>query len=245
MRNIVVFGGSKGVGREFIKQNIKSKRNKIFLLSRENINIQSSQINFYRTDFLNTKNLVQNLINIAKESYQIDAILFSHRYRPKREKNIREDFIVNVEATCIAIEYLKNFFKPDGLKSMVIIGSVASKFVATEQDIGYHISKSSLEAVTKYFAVKFGKDGIRTNMIMPITTIKDENKKFYEQNPNIVSSYSSINPLKRMLKAEDIVKLISFLFSKKSNFINGEIIRIDGGVSLLAQESLVRMLCGI
>ena len=89
------------------------------------------------------------------------------------------------------------------------------------------------------------KTPVKESKLEKINQIKDENKKFYEQNPNIVSSYSSINPLKRMLKAEDIVKLISFLFSKKSNFINGEIIRIDGGVSLLAQESLVRMLCGI
>jgi len=41
------------------------------------------------------------------------------------------------------------------------------------------------------------------------------------------------HPLKRIGKAEDIANLVSFLLSNKSNWMTGQILGLDGGLSTL------------
>ena len=51
-----------------------------------------------------------------------------------------------------------------------------------------------------------------------------------------------ITPLKRVGEAKDIAYLVDFLCSKKASFITGQSIYIDGGLSIVGQESLARKL---
>ena len=70
--------------------------------------------------------------------------------------------------------------------------------------------------------------------------VKEEGAKFYEENKDIVNMYNSVIPLGRMGTAEDAANIISFLCTPKAGFINGQQIVVDGGVSVVSQESLAR-----
>jgi len=50
-------------------------------------------------------------------------------------------------------------------------------------------------------------------------------------------------PLGRMANSDDISNVIDFLISKKSSFITGQTLVVDGGLSLLTKESLIRSSC--
>jgi enoyl-[acyl-carrier-protein] reductase (NADH) len=82
-------------------------------------------------------------------------------------------------------------------------------------------------------------------MLSPSTTIKKENKSFYKENKKLSSLYNELSPLKKMMKSQNIVDVIKFLLSKKSKYINGQNIIIDGGISLVWQEVIGRKYANI
>lgn len=242
MKCFVVVGGSKGIGREFIKQAIKKRNNRILLISRSDIDIKSENIVHFKTDLSSNKDIEKTLDSIKKQKYKIDALLFCQKYRPLdgKKRSLKEELSVSVESTKIIIEALSDSFSKKGLKSIVLIGSIASKFVATEQAADYHIAKSALVGLMNYYAVSLGKKGIKVNMVSPSTTIKDENREFYKTNNELYGLYKSLSPMKSVLESKNVVELVCYLFSKKSRFITGQNITIDGGLSLLWQEAIAR-----
>jgi len=247
MKYFVVIGGSKGIGRELIKKLIKDQKNMVLLVSSQNIDIDSSNIIHFKTNLLNEEDIQNTLVSIKKISPKIDSLFFSQKYRliDKSAYKLTEDLMVNVATTKIFIEYFKDKFYKNGLKSIVIIGSIASKFVATEQPVDYHISKSALVGLVNYYAVALGENKIRVNMISPSTVIKDENKLFYKTNKELYNLYRSISPSKSVLKSSNVVDLAKYLLFKKSKFITGQNIIIDGGISLQWQESIGRKLVNL
>jgi 3-oxoacyl-[acyl-carrier protein] reductase len=55
----------------------------------------------------------------------------------------------------------------------------------------------------------------------------------------------NITPLGRMGEADDIANLVEFLCSPKSSFITGNTFFVDGGLSIIGQESIARDLLGL
>ncbi|AEE97271.1 SDR family NAD(P)-dependent oxidoreductase [Mahella australiensis] len=92
----------------------------------------------------------------------------------------------------------------------------------------YSTAKGSVKMLCKEIALFYGRKGIRANVI--------EADYMEEQRELLDSLLSPFNydaetkiPLKRLVKAEDIAGVVSFLISKDAVFINGADIRLDGG----------------
>ncbi len=101
--------------------------------------------------------------------------------------------------------------------------------------ISYAISKSGLETLTKYAAAEYANLGIRVNAITacPIETNNMRLIKVSDNEINLFKKKMIKNiPLGRMGKPDDIVRVVSFLASERSNKITGQIIRCDGGRGL-------------
>ena len=73
-----------------------------------------------------------------------------------------------------------------------------------------------------------GKHGIRVNVVAPSLTDTDMGHAPEARKEREMLS-SGTDPFKRMALPEEIGNVVSFLASDKSSFINGEIIRVDGG----------------
>jgi len=242
-KHYLIIGGSKGIGKAFIQECLLEDI-KVSLISRNSIDIKHSNLYNFNHDLENISELNSTLQSIIDKNGSIDTITFFQKFRPQHETiNILEsECKVSLESTQVIIEFMKNFFKKDGLNSIVLIGSIANSYIAQEQPASYHIAKSGLLGLMKYYAVTLGELNIRVNSISPSTVIKNENKEFYRQNKDLYDLYSSLSPLNRVAQAEDIVHMVNFLISNKASFITGQDIIIDGGISLQWQESLARKL---
>ena len=129
--------------------------------------------------------------------------------------------------------------------SVVIISSVANRTILDDQTSSYHLTRGALEQLVKYYAVKLGKYKIRFNCLLPTKIIKPENEKFFYKNKkgkSIKKLVEEITPLKTMGTAKDVANAVEFFTDDKSKFINGQSIVIDGGASLLSQESVANIL---
>ena len=102
--------------------------------------------------------------------------------------------------------------------------------------VAYVASKHAVSGMTKNAALEYGKDGIITNAIAPgaiLTPMVAE--AFREVNPDnpkaAESEYAQRNPTRRLGLPEEVARVVAFLLSEASSYLNGQTIAIDGGES--------------
>tara|TARA_Y100000816_G_C26097868_1_gene581298 strand:- start:1305 stop:2123 length:819 start_codon:yes stop_codon:yes gene_type:complete len=124
------------------------------------------------------------------------------------------------------IPYMKN----QGFGKVVTVSSVNAVF-GVEKETAYSVAKAGVLQLTRSLAKELRKDGINVNCIMPgpvktgrfMSTLKGRNKHDLEK-------INSTSKLDRVASPEDIAPVVEFLFSDASDFISGELIRVDGGL---------------
>lgn len=91
----------------------------------------------------------------------------------------------------------------------------------------YGATKAGVERLTKYYAQKYGLQGIRVNCISPggIFDPKVHSREFQKQ-------YATATALGRMTKLEEVVRVIGFLESDNSSGVTGAVIPVDCGYGL-------------
>ena len=85
----------------------------------------------------------------------------------------------------------------------------------------YSISKAGVINLTKFLSTHFAPN-IRVNCIAP-------GGVEFDQNPDFVSKYSQLTPMKRMMKKNELNHLVDFLCGSGSSYMTGSTLVIDGG----------------
>lgn len=91
----------------------------------------------------------------------------------------------------------------------------------------YGATKAALIALTKYTATQHGKNGVRANAICPGTTTTPPAQQLPQPIKDIYTEHT-LNP--SMNSPERLAQVFLFLASDESLGINGEVIRVDGGL---------------
>ncbi|WP_179475767.1 SDR family NAD(P)-dependent oxidoreductase [Mycolicibacterium vinylchloridicum] len=159
----------------------------------------------------------------------VDAVFFNAAFYDNRQASIDVDDEVwdtSLEVNLNAAVRLARRTVPDMVKrgagSFVFTSSAAS-VVAGETRFGYQVSKAGLNAVMRFVAAKYGKEGIRANAVLP----------FVLEGP-IGAAAASLNCLGRSPTADEIGEAVVFLLSDRANAITGQLIHLDGGLFVRA-----------
>src|SRR5580698_7547021 len=91
------------------------------------------------------------------------------------------------------------------------------------------VSKTGVEALTRSLAVEWGNRGIRMNAIAPGPIPTQGAFSRVLPRPDLETLALDRNPMHRFGTTEELANLAAFLISDGSAYINGEIIRMDGG----------------
>jgi NAD(P)-dependent dehydrogenase (short-subunit alcohol dehydrogenase family) len=91
------------------------------------------------------------------------------------------------------------------------------------------ISKAGVEALTRSLAVEWGNRGIRMNAIAPGPIPTQGAFSRLLPRPDLEALALDRNPMHRFGTEEELANLAAFLVSDGSAYINGEVIRMDGG----------------
>ncbi len=137
---------------------------------------------------------------------------------------------INARAGFLCAQKAARLMKNGG--TIVNISSLGSKMVMPVYT-AVGVSKAALEALTRYLAIELAPKGIRVNAVSA-GAVESEALKLYTGDPNLPKPMITNTPAGRMVLAEDIAKLVSFLCSDDSEMIRGQTIIIDGGLSLSA-----------
>ncbi len=243
-KTILVTGGSEGIGKQivldFLKLNGKviiiDKKKPKFLNKKYNL----KNVNFFKTDFSKNKDVDQLFKKLSNIS--VDVLINNARYKQKKNnknfsiENFQIDFYFHLFLTEKLIKIALRNKKPFKICN---ISSISSKLIS-DQPVSYHVSKSSINTITKYFSVKYGKKNININAVLPGLIIQ---KRYYKKfnslkNYNYKKKIMNVLPFSRFGTEDDVSNTILFLSSKFSDFINGETIILDGGASNRDQFSV-------
>jgi NAD(P)-dependent dehydrogenase (short-subunit alcohol dehydrogenase family) len=115
-----------------------------------------------------------------------------------------------------------------GSGRIINIASI-STFVALFETTAYNASKAALGSLTKSLAVEWGPRGINVNAIAPGVIRTSLNTKLIDGTPR-GNEFLTRTPLKRFGKPEDLGGAAVFLASDAANYVNGEILCVDGGL---------------
>jgi NAD(P)-dependent dehydrogenase (short-subunit alcohol dehydrogenase family) len=91
------------------------------------------------------------------------------------------------------------------------------------------VSKAGVEALTRSLAVEWGNRGIRMNAIAPGPIHTQGAFSRVLPRPELETLALDRNPMHRFGTKEELANLAAFLISDGSSYINGEVIRMDGG----------------
>ena len=186
------------------------------------------------------KEEVNNLVNTGWEKFgKIDILvnsagmLISTSFLEIKEEEWDRTLNVNLKGTFLCSQMVAQKMVDKGIKGKIINITSINGFQAEKKLTSYGSSKGGLIALTQSMAIELGEYGINVNAIAPgVVSGTNINKDFFD-NKDIVNKVLSKTPLHRLGTIEDCANLAVFLASGKSDFIQGEVIVLDGGLTVL------------
>ncbi len=231
--NIMIIGASGGIGKELAAYFLDkgfivygTKYQHFFpdsLLSHENFFP-------YDLDIRSKENLLKlkNNLPFLKAIINCSGIVEFESYSDEEENmNIWNRVIdTNLKGSYMVFEYIKEKIIKNG--SYILMSSTDS-FFGGKVNTAYAVSKAGINSLTKSLALMYQDSGIRVNAIAPGWV---ETNMMSAGGDKLIKYAESINPLRRNGKPEDVAKLVDFLISENASYINGEIVKLDGGYTL-------------
>ncbi|HVW45286.1 MAG TPA: SDR family oxidoreductase, partial [Amycolatopsis sp.] len=99
----------------------------------------------------------------------------------------------------------------------------------------YPASKGAVEGLTRQLAVELGPRGIRVNAVAPgmIRTEATEHGYRTGERQRVAAGL----PLGRHGEPDDVADVIAFLVSDRSRYMTGQVVTVDGGLTLVGKPA--------
>jgi NAD(P)-dependent dehydrogenase (short-subunit alcohol dehydrogenase family) len=230
MKNILIIGGATGIGAALTKM-ISEKGDRVYATYHQAKPLFSApDISYHQLDVRDTN---------ADNSFLPD-VLHGFVYCPgsislKSFPRIKpEDFMRDYELNVVGAIRLLQEALP-GLKAAEQSSVIFFSTVAVQLGLNFHsqvsASKGALEGLTRALAAEFAPK-IRVNCIAPSLTDTPLAAGLLSS-PEKRESNALRHPLRRVGSADDIANMAEFLLSERSGWISGQVLHVDGGMSIL------------
>ena len=239
-KTIFITGAAKRIGKEIALCFSEMGWNIIihYNSSKNDAQVLADEINGTNPDSaitvqgnLDVKEDVEKVINEVRDAFPTIDLLINNAstFYPTPIEDISEehwDKLVgsNLKGPLFLIKGLKDKLKESKGSIINITDTNLSKGVANYSI--YSAAKAGLESITKGLARELAPD-IKVNAIAPGAMLEPPDVTWTEEQK---SKVISTIPLNRMGSEKDISEAVKFL--AKSNYITGQIIKVDGGRSL-------------
>ena len=228
MKNILLIGGSYGIGLALAKE--LQFENNVYIASRSNENLADVKVTHISFD------ATTDTIDTSQLPAIIDGLVYcpgSINLRPF--KGLKpEAFETDLQINFLSLVKVIQSVLPNLLASEQA-SIVAFSSVAATMGMPFHTSvaasKGAIEGFAKALAAEYAPK-MRVNVIAPSLTDTPLADKFLNNETKQEKS-AERHPLKRFGKPEDSAQMATFLLSDKSSWISGQIFHVDGGMSTL------------
>jgi enoyl-[acyl-carrier protein] reductase III len=147
--------------------------------------------------------------------------------------NLDRSYALNVRAFVLGAQRAVKLMTQGG--RIAVLSSYGSiRAYPTYANLGSN--KAAIEAWVRYMAVEFGPRGINVNAVNGGLIDTESCAYFYQNVPGMapIESVLSKLPKARMGTVQEVADTIAFLLSPESEYITGQTICVDGGLSVIA-----------
>jgi NAD(P)-dependent dehydrogenase (short-subunit alcohol dehydrogenase family) len=179
------------------------------------------------------------IAHAVKQKGHLSALIFcaGRAWRGDAGETSIEDWddclALNLRAPFIAAKFaLPHLQKAEGA-SIVFVSSIWA-VTATRRRVAYSVAKAGLTALTRNLAIDYGHCGIRVNAVAPgyiETDLLRRSIAQVAQGRDLLPEIEARHPLRRIGRPGDIGETVAFLVGPGSQFITGQTILIDGGMT--------------
>jgi NAD(P)-dependent dehydrogenase (short-subunit alcohol dehydrogenase family) len=222
MKNIVIIGGSKGIGNAILLQQLET--NQVHNISRNAPDISHPNLKHYSLDVLQ---------DVLPEIENIDTLIYcpgSINLKPIGSLSIddfRNDFEINVIGAVKTIQKYLPVLKKGTNPSIVLFSTVAAKL-----GMPFHASiataKAGVEGLVKSLGAELASM-VRINAIAPTITETSLSAGIL-RNERMKENMVERHPMKGYLKPEEVASMANYLISDNAKSISGQVFEMDYGI---------------
>jgi len=239
--NALVTGASRGIGASIVE--VLASYNCNVIINYNNSEKEAYQLEEYIKNKYNVKVLtikadvsneieVKNMIEqIIGEFGKLDilvnnaGIAIDTLFVDKTKENFQKILDVNLIGTFLVSKYASKYMLEQRSGKIINISSTNGIDTFYPMSLDYDASKAGVISLTKNFAKELAPyinvNAIASGWVNTEMT-KDLDKDFYEEEVNKIF-------MKRFAEPEEIANVVLFLASSLSTYVNGAVIRVDGG----------------
>lgn len=236
MRNVIVTGGSRGIGAAIARE-FATNGDRVFILyekSRELAEKLAKEIGgfAFACDVSNKAQVDDVKAKIASMGFSIDIIVNNagisqiKLFSDITESDWDRVMDVNIKGTFLVTQA----FLPDLISKksgrIINISSIWGETGAS-CEVHYSASKAAMIGFTKALAKELGLSGICVNAVCPGVIETDMNK---ELGAEILDDLKEEIPLAKIGACRDVAKTCLFLASDAADYITGQVISVNGGM---------------
>ncbi len=227
-KNILIIGGSSGIGLALSK--LLAPSNSVFIASRSNENLTGLNINHIPFDATNetldTSMIPENLDGFVYCPGSINLRPFKGLSAEAFENDLQINVIGAIKSLKSVLGQLSN----SGNASVIFFSTVA-----VQTGMPFHssvaVSKGAIEGITRSLAAEFAPK-IRVNAIAPSLVNTPLASKFLN-NETKIEKANERHPLGRIGSAKEIAEAAAFLLGSESSWMTGRVLQLDGGIGNL------------
>ncbi|WP_438977859.1 SDR family oxidoreductase [Polaribacter sp.] len=252
----IILGGSSGLGLATAKKLAKHGLNICIIHRNSRAQLPEIEIEFNKIKKQNIDFLSFNIdaVNAEKRKQTIDAI--SEKFRDKHKIKVvvhsiakgnlkpmvsdknqtlkNDDFQLTINAMAISLYdwftdlFDANLFSND---SRIISYTSEGNTKPWKNYAAVSAAKVTLESITRNIALEFAKFGVKANCIQAGVTNTDSLNRI--PNADEIKTHTlQRNPFNRLTTPEDVANAAYLLCKEEASWINGTILKVDGGESL-------------
>ena len=237
----LVTGSSRGIGKAIITDFAKKGYNVVInyikeyneaeRLKEKLENEYSIRALTIKADVSNEDEVQEMVANIKKEFKRIDVLVnnagiaIDKEFEDRTVEDWKRTLSVNLIAPFIVSKYVGNEMLKNKYGRIINISSTNGINAFFPTSIDYDASKAGLINLTHNLAIQFAPY-INVNCVAPGWVNTDMNKELPK---DLIEEETNKIYKKRFAEPSEIAKVVTFLASDDADFINDEIIKVDGG----------------
>lgn len=224
-KNILIIGGSSGIGRALV--DILAPVHNVYVAARSDESLNNTGVNYLAFDALS------DALDVSALPDQLDGYVYcpgSINLRPFRglkPETFQQDFDINVVGAVKSLQTVLPLLQKSDVASLVFFSTVA-----VQTGMPFHASvaaaKGAIEGLTRSLAAEYAPK-FRVNCIAPSLTQTPLADKFLNNEAKLEKAQAR-HPLQQVGSAKNIAQMAAFLLGEESQWMTGQILHVDGGI---------------